>query len=306
MMLFPAAGDLLTMFVALEVLSLPLYLLCGPGPPSPPAVAGGLAQVLPARRVQLGVLPLRRRAALRLRRLALPRRHRHGGHAPPTGDLEGLLLPGVVFVLVGLLFKVGAVPFHSWTPDVYQGAPTPVTGFMAACTKVAAFGAILRVVYVGVEANRWDWRAGVIAVAALTMVVGVGAVGHPDRRQAAAGLLLDRPRRVHPRRGAGLRPDRRLGHDVLPRRLRLHDDRRLRRGVHGAPGRLRGLAPVAVGRAGAQPPGGRRRLRVPAAGLRGHPADLRLHREVCRVLARPSRSAGARAWPWSSSVCSAA
>ena len=78
----------------------------------------------------------------------------------------------MVFLLVGLLFKVGAVPFHQWTPDVYQGAPTPVTGFMAACTKVAAFGAILRLVYVGLEANRWDWRAGVIAVAALTMVVG--------------------------------------------------------------------------------------------------------------------------------------
>ena len=62
-------------------------------------------------------------------------------------------------LLVGLLFKVGAVPFHSWTPDVYQGAPTPVTGFMAACTKVAAFGAILRVAYVGVGADRWDWQA---------------------------------------------------------------------------------------------------------------------------------------------------
>jgi NADH-quinone oxidoreductase subunit N len=89
-----------------------------------------------------------------------------------SGTMEGLLLPGVLFVLIGLLFKVGAVPFHSWTPDVYQGAPTPVTGFMAACTKVAAFGAILRLVYVGVQASRWDWRAGVIAVAALTMVVG--------------------------------------------------------------------------------------------------------------------------------------
>ena len=57
----------------------------------------------------------------------------------------------MLLVSVGLLFKVGAVPFHSWTPDVYQGAPTPVTGFMAACTKVAAFGAILRLVYVGVD-----------------------------------------------------------------------------------------------------------------------------------------------------------
>src|SRR5450756_1984290 len=49
---------------------------------------------------------------------------------------DPMLLGGVVLVLVGLLFKVGAVPFHSWTPDVYQGAPTPITGFMAACTKI--------------------------------------------------------------------------------------------------------------------------------------------------------------------------
>ena len=75
-------------------------------------------------------------------------------------------------LLVGLLFKVGAVPFHSWTPDAYQGAPTPVTGFMAACTKLAAFGVILRVAFVGVGADRWDWQGGVYVVAVLTMVVG--------------------------------------------------------------------------------------------------------------------------------------
>jgi NADH-quinone oxidoreductase subunit N len=59
-----------------------------------------------------------------------------------------------------------------WTPDVYQGAPTPVTGFMAACTKLAAFGAMLRFAYVAAEGARWDWRVVVIAVAALTMLVG--------------------------------------------------------------------------------------------------------------------------------------
>jgi NADH-quinone oxidoreductase subunit N len=87
-------------------------------------------------------------------------------------SMDGLLVPGVLLVLVGLLFKIGAVPFHSWTPDVYQGAPTPVTGFMAACTKVAAFGAILRFVYVGVGDSRWDWAPALWAVAILTMVLG--------------------------------------------------------------------------------------------------------------------------------------
>ena len=66
----------------------------------------------------------------------------------------GLLLAGVGLIGIGLLFKFGAVPFHSWTPDVYAGAPTPVTAFMAACTKIAAIGALLRVFYVGLGADR--------------------------------------------------------------------------------------------------------------------------------------------------------
>jgi NADH-quinone oxidoreductase subunit N len=171
MMLFPAAGDLLTMFVALEVLSLPLYLMCGLA-----RRRRLLSQEASLKYFLLGAFS----SAFFLFGAALM--YGYAGSiyiadiatavSGASANLEGLLLPGVVFVLVGLLFKVGAVPFHSWTPDVYQGAPTPVTGFMAACTKVAAFGAILRIVYVGVEANRWDWRGGVIAVAALTMVVG--------------------------------------------------------------------------------------------------------------------------------------
>ena len=171
MMLFPAAGDLLTMFVALEVLSLPLYLMCGLA-----RRRRLLSQEASLKYFLLGAFS----SAFFLFGAALL--YGYAGSiyiadiatavSGASANLEGLLLPGVVLVLVGLLFKVGAVPFHSWTPDVYQGAPTPVTGFMAACTKVAAFGAILRIVYVGVEANRWDWRGGVIAVAALTMVVG--------------------------------------------------------------------------------------------------------------------------------------
>jgi NADH-quinone oxidoreductase subunit N len=73
---------------------------------------------------------------------------------------------------VGLLFKVSAAPFHSWTPDVYQGAPTAVTGFMAASTKVAAFGALLRLFYVAFGGAQRDWAPMIWGVAILTMAVG--------------------------------------------------------------------------------------------------------------------------------------
>jgi NADH-quinone oxidoreductase subunit N len=83
-----------------------------------------------------------------------------------------LLFVGLALLLVGLLFKAGIAPFHSWTPDVYQGAPTPITAFMAACTKVAAFGAILRVLFVAFTTTSNDWRPIVWAVAIASMVVG--------------------------------------------------------------------------------------------------------------------------------------
>ena len=284
MLLFPAAGDLLTMFVALEVLSLPLYLLCGLA-----RRRRLLSQEASLKYFLLGAfssafflfgaaLLYGYAGSLYLADIATAVR-------AANGALEGLLLPGVVLVLVGLLFKVGAVPFHSWTPDVYQGAPTPVTGFMAACTKVAAFGAILRVVYVGVEANRWDWRGGVIAVAALTMVVGaVLSVTQTDVKRLLAYSSI-----AH----AGF---------ILVAVLAFD-----RTGVSGTMFYLvaygfttiAGFAVVSLVRqggseashlsqwagSGPQPPGRGRRLRVPAAGLRGHPADVRLRREVCRVRA---------------------
>src|SRR3546814_10557604 len=84
-----------------------------------------------------------------------------------------LLLIGIGLISVGLLFKVGAVPFQSWTPDVYQGAPTAVTAFMSAATKIAAFGALLRLLYVGFGADRWSWQPTLWIIAILTMLVGV-------------------------------------------------------------------------------------------------------------------------------------
>jgi NADH-quinone oxidoreductase subunit N len=85
---------------------------------------------------------------------------------------NGLLLAGLALLLVGFAFKVAAVPFHMWTPDVYQGAPSPVTGFMAAVAKAGAFAAMLRVLFsaMGVVSN--DWRPIVYALAVFSLVLG--------------------------------------------------------------------------------------------------------------------------------------
>ncbi|MBI4934787.1 MAG: NADH-quinone oxidoreductase subunit N [Actinobacteria bacterium] len=91
---------------------------------------------------------------------------------PSEKGHEALMLAGVAFLLVGLAFKVAAVPFHFWTPDVYQGAPTPVTAFMASAAKAAAFAAMLRVLLLALPHWSDDYRPVVWALAALSVVVG--------------------------------------------------------------------------------------------------------------------------------------
>jgi NADH-quinone oxidoreductase subunit N len=94
---------------------------------------------------------------------------------------------GVAFVMIGLCFKIGAVPMQVWIPDVYQGAPTPVTAFMAAATKIAAFGALLRLLYVAAPALKDDWRPVLWAIAILTMVAGtIAAVTQRDVKRMLA------------------------------------------------------------------------------------------------------------------------
>jgi len=194
MMLFTIASDLITLFVALEVFSLPLYLLAGL-----------------SRRRRL----LSQEAALKYFLLgAYSSAFFLFGSAflygySGTISLSGIsaaagngndifLLIGIIFVSVGLLFKISAVPFHSWTPDVYQGAPTPITGFMAACTKVAAFGAILRIFYVGFAQSQTQWRPIITVIAIITMLFGsLVAIAQRDVKRmlayssiAHAGFLL--------------------------------------------------------------------------------------------------------------------
>lgn len=185
MLIFPATGDLLTLFVALEVLSLPLYLLCGLA-----RRRRLLSQEAAMKYFLLGSFA----SAVMLFGIALlygfsgsVRYSEIAAAAGTVVGLDALLLTGAVMVLVGLLFKVGAVPFHAWTPDVYQGAPTPVTAFMAACTKVAAFGALVRIFYVVLPDLQWDLAPALWAVAILTMVVGtVAALLQTDMKRMLA------------------------------------------------------------------------------------------------------------------------
>jgi NADH-quinone oxidoreductase subunit N len=185
MMLFPASNDLLTMFVALEVLSLPLYLLCGLA-----RRRRLLSQEAALKYFLLGAFS----SGFFIYGVALV--YGYAGslhfadiHQAVAGTAGGraLLLGGIGLVAVGLLFKVAAAPFHAWTPDVYQGAPTAVTAFMAAATKIAAFGALLRLFYVAFGNARWDWTPLVWVIAILTMVVGsVVALAQTDVKRLLA------------------------------------------------------------------------------------------------------------------------
>ena len=185
MMLFPAANDLLTMFVALEVLSLPLYLLCGLA-----RRRRLLSQEAAMKYFLLGAFS----SGFFLYGVALV--YGFAGSMQLSEINEAvrndasnrtLLLIGLGMLSVGMLFKVGAAPFQAWTPDVYQGAPTAVTAFMAACTKVAAFGAMLRLLYVAFGCDRWTWQPMLWVIAVLTMVVGaVLAVVQTDVKRMLA------------------------------------------------------------------------------------------------------------------------
>ena len=189
MMIFPASGDLLTAFIALEVFSLPLYLMCGLA-----RRRRLLSQEAGLKYFLLGAFS----SAFFLYGMALL--YGYAGTLSLTGIAESigsgsigsgsiesgsqnttLALLGTALVTVALLFKVGAVPFGAWVPDVYQGAPTPIVAFMAAATKAAAFGALLRLLYVAVPALKDQWRPMLWAIAILTMVVGtVAAITQRD------------------------------------------------------------------------------------------------------------------------------
>jgi NADH-quinone oxidoreductase subunit N len=184
-LLMGSANDLIVVFLGLEILSLPLYVLAafhrhqaGSGEAgmkyfvlgafSSAFFLYGIALVYGA----TGTTSLAGIAAFL------------STHVLPS---DGVLLAGMALLLVGLGFKVAAVPFQWWTPDVYQGAPTPATGFMAAVAKTAGFAALLRIFLSAFPTQAENWRPLIWVLAVLTMVVGsVVAVVQGDVKRILA------------------------------------------------------------------------------------------------------------------------
>jgi len=167
MTLMSSVNDLIILFIALELVSIPLYVLAGFARPAAESEESALKYFL------LGAFS----SAFLIYGIALV----YGGTGTTAfleiveGAMSGslaLTLVGAGLILVGLAFKVAAVPFHMWTPDVYEGAPTPVTGFMSVGAKAAGFAALGRVFLLTLPSLGEDWMPAVAVLAALTMILG--------------------------------------------------------------------------------------------------------------------------------------
>jgi NADH-quinone oxidoreductase subunit N len=195
MTLIAQAQNLIALFVALELLSIPLYVLCGSALRRQESLESGLKYLI------IGSLG----SATFLYGLAFiygaSGSTDFGAIATAAGDSaldDPLLLIGIAFAATGIAFKLSVAPFHQWTPDVYQGAPTPVTAFMAVATKAAVFCAAVRFFDVALGPVVDDWQPALAALAAVSIIVGnAGALGQNSLKRllgysgvAQAGYML--------------------------------------------------------------------------------------------------------------------
>jgi NADH-quinone oxidoreductase subunit N len=182
MMIMVSAGDLMALYMGLELQSLALYVIASLRRDSVKSTEAGLKYFM------LGALS----SGLLLYGASLV--YGFAGTTLFSGILSTLsgevplgLLFGLVFVLSGLAFKISAAPFHMWTPDVYEGAPTPVTAFLATAPKMAAMALFGRVVHDAFGAIPGDWGQVVAALAVVSMFLGaVAAIGQRDIKRLMA------------------------------------------------------------------------------------------------------------------------
>jgi NADH-quinone oxidoreductase subunit N len=196
MIVLVAAQNLVTLFLGFELLSIPLYVLCATEMRRASSLESGLKYLVVG---SLGSATLLYGLAF-LYGATGSTDFAGIANALGGGDLvtDPLLLTGIALTIVGLAFKSSVAPFHQWTPDVYEGAPTPVTAFMAVATKAAAFGVMLRLFDVALIEASVDWAPPLAVLAAITIVVGnVGALGQSSLKRllayssvAQAGYML--------------------------------------------------------------------------------------------------------------------
>jgi NADH-quinone oxidoreductase subunit N len=196
MSLLAAAQNTVALFIGLELLSIPLYVLCATEMKREHSLESGLKYLIIG---SVGSATLLYGIALIYGATGAT----DFGAIAAAISAKGLatnvlLLTGIALSVAGLAFKASVAPFHQWTPDVYEGAPTPVTAFMAVATKVAALGVFLRFFDVALIEAQTSWGPAVAALAAITIVVGnVGALGQSSLKRmlayssvAQAGYML--------------------------------------------------------------------------------------------------------------------
>ena len=197
MIVLVAAQNLVSVFLGLELLSIPLYVLCATEMRRASSLESGLKYLVVG---SLGSATLLYGLAFLYGATGSTDFSGIANALGGDGDLvsDPLLLTGIALTIVGLAFKASVAPFHQWTPDVYEGAPTPITAFMAVATKAAAFGVMLRLFDVALIEAFNDWAPPLAVLAAITIVVGnVGALGQSSLKRllayssvAQAGYML--------------------------------------------------------------------------------------------------------------------
>jgi NADH-quinone oxidoreductase subunit N len=197
MVVLAGAENLITLFIGIEVLSIPLYVLCATELFRRESLESGLKYLVIG---SVGSATLLYGLALLYG--AAGSMQFDGIAAALDGDelsvTDPLLLTGIALTMTGLAFKASVAPFHQWTPDVYQGAPTPITTFMAVATKAAAFAILLRLFGQALGLAQLEWAPALAVLAATTIVVGnVGAIAQRSLKRmlawssiAQAGYLL--------------------------------------------------------------------------------------------------------------------
>jgi NADH-quinone oxidoreductase subunit N len=196
MALLAAAQNTVALFLGLELLSIPLYVLCATEMRNEHSLEAGLKYLIVG---SVGSATLLYGLAL-LYGATGSTDFGAIGSAISAGSLSSnaMLLTGIALCVGGLAFKASVAPFHQWTPDVYEGAPTPITAFMAVATKVAALGVLLRLFDVALIEVQSSWGPALAALATITILVGnVGALGQSSLKRmlayssvAQAGYML--------------------------------------------------------------------------------------------------------------------